>query len=1250
MKETISSLRKLIIRNNIKSALDQLFELTERNNQYEYLLDEIILLQSTNAMLLEREKDYAHLPEYKQLIKEVLAILSKLKPESQSNLRFSQNENVGRNIKVIKPHIDESHDKNIPKVAYLLPNPIDKNFGFNFDQIKKYLRNDKVHVDCFYLNMETIQNLEGYDYVIIRSEVFKEKIYIEGENLQSQVISIFDLEENILSKLKCLIIIAEGTVDLKGVESPLVHIKNPKSIDSFIFKFFKQCEKEKIQGEDYEIRNKDDIQTLKLEKGKFILNYPSCTLPKELDRKILQSFVGRTLDQEKLIAKIIQLPYSGKVLTVKGSGGSGKTTIVSKIAIELAQRNFFKEGLGFIACEHITDYKSFEAKMAICFDFDNIVNFAEHIRQYNRFDKLIILDNFETLLNLEDQKEIFQIKELIGLVSDYASIVLTSREIINFEFEDILTLDRLPTDEALLLFIKAAGIEKIDDTEKKILREDIIENLLANNPLAIKIIASPSILPKGKRMEKLKEELEKDFFSATTIELSDVFNSDTDTNVERKRSIYQSINYSYSKLSPIEKLAFELLHLFPDGINISNFEECFKKQKSETTIKERHLAALEGKSLIELSQGVAKLQSIVGRFAKHQFIRRNSKQKANYFKDAYNYNGFILELVRRISYEKSYELALAITDGQINNLLYTLSYMTQLKLNSADKKYLLNYINYLISYITTESALEKYRISINEITFFFEDIPQSKLLFQVAEIVLLYYKRTFEPTFKKLNEILPLEQISLLDFQDEIEINYITNAMRIYSFEGYTLECLKLYHLNNLHEDWVIDYMLFYIGDYRHSKGHNKFYEFETLLNQKKLFIEEIESFITQIFHRNHLNKMQISYTLSKMKPLEWEYIEKLVITNPYTKGLKNLMFAFNTTEGNDEITDYYKKAIECLEHIKYYYVEAIFYYAKHLQKTNNDQYKEQYIKGLELAKKYQFRFLIHEFIDLEKGVSTLYLAENYPLNVDFDFEDFIQKYAENQVDNKENHLNSRPKIKTLSSPVSNKPPGKPALFVEGPTDKTALQEAIRIFNPTLASKFEIICELDERKHYRNKNGNGGGVNWVQSRMQGWITNKWFVKAACILDNDSEANRVKHEINKEINNVKSDTLKKLYKVFPIGCNTSIKNLLQENIIIPYALEEMFPANCWEYAEKQGWLNDRDSLEGIIQKAKDYTPLTQNILDYLNSKNLSTNLYLIKQVNMFKKEDFINYIMTLPNKEIIFAEFKPLLENLDRFFK
>jgi len=300
----------------------------------------------------------------------------------------------------------------------------------------------------------------------------------------------------------------------------------------------------------------------------------------------------------------------------------------------------------------------------------------------------------------------------------------------------------------------------------------------------------------------------------------------------------------------------------------------------------------------------------------------------------------------------------------------------------------------------------------------------------------------------------------------------------------------------------------------------------------------------------------------------------------------------------------------------------------------------------------------------LQSDADKPYNQDDYPLNVDFDFDDFVTKYNEawtngniekkkptriKKIQNKKAKLTKQNKKE-----LTNKPPQKPALYVEGPTDKEAILCALEIFQPELVDKIEITCELDERKYSGNNESKGGGINWVKKRINGWMGHGWKIKAAALFDSDDDGITAYNELKKSKNAPQNKTSKNYVDIFKLPNAhqlTHLAHLRNLGIIIPVALEEMFPKFCWEYANGEGWLEKRKDLDDIVDKSNRHDKKHDGTTNFLSKYNLLDELYL-KCIPMKHKEKFMNYISGLSDekKKEAFQEFELVAQRLAKFYQ
>ncbi len=406
---------------------------------------------------------------------------------------------------------DKKIDKNILKVCLYFASPLNNNIDYDRKKIIGLFRKYNVELHEKVLNEEELLDTDEFDHIFIFSKTNREKIILEDEFFIQKSITVEELEESINSKSAFIFL----DKNLEGNKFEII-VDDQKKI----------------------LRRLSGILHQKFSKGKYKEDQLSTELPDLIDKKNLINFVGRNTDTQNIIKKILTVQDENMILTIKGSGGLGKTTIISKAVIEISERGKYKDGIKFIQCEYIKDYEEFENKITFAFDMDNAIDFKIQLKELlEDEDRLIILDNVETLLHLVDTE---QIKDLIKYISDFATIVVTSREVLNEEYEEIYELHPLTTDESEELFIKLYPIKKYD---KKLLRREILENYLNNNPLAIKLVTKN--LPKGKDLNNLITELHESFFHITSNDIEKIFEEESDLNIERTKSLFQSINYSY---------------------------------------------------------------------------------------------------------------------------------------------------------------------------------------------------------------------------------------------------------------------------------------------------------------------------------------------------------------------------------------------------------------------------------------------------------------------------------------------------------------------------------------------------------------------------------------------------------------------------------------------------------------------------------------------------------------------------------
>ena len=803
---------------------------------------------------------------------------------------------------------------------------------------------------------------------------------IEDINLKSTLLTALEVCQNIPNDKIPIIFVTDFKIEsIDGYATICISTLKNEIIKRFIYKALR-CGDLSFQEDEISVYL-TDLVTTPIKKGSTRRHSIYKNNPKniEIDKKCLTNVVGRIEEQSSIAIKLLNIRKSNKFLNVKASGGTGKTTLIKKVAYELYNRGYFTEGITFKSCESIKSTGDFEELLIAGFNLTNILKFKEYlIENYSlqKKDLLIILDNFETVSNTLNINEMSHVIDMIKFASDYANIALTSRERINLaeDFEDVFSLTSLTTDDAFSLFINNYG--EIKDDEIPILRSEILEELLNNNPLAIKLVTKSRT--RFKYIKELKLQLSEHFFESTNDHYINVYKANADLNIERTRSLFQSINYSYATLTTTEKLALELLSLFPDGISLSSFKKCFPKGHSLNKISDNDLRTLRNKSLLEDDNGILQLQPIIRRFAEHQFSLRNKETTRKYCLDAYVFNCYILDILQFITRKKSISDGIKAYTNHKNNLLNVLSYIPDLQISARGpvrkKEYLINYIYLLSFYIINEKQINEYKTKIDNLRSFFSDLPNAELLIRTLEYKTDYYHKEFNYSYKKLSELLSVHDMeySKVNQEDYIEYRYKYIISSIHSMEGYTIQYIKSLIANNIKDHFLIS-DFFYLGIPNHISEKDKgfyYYEYELMFNQ--LNLSQLEHYINSLYQDEHLEKMQCTYTLSKVKTIEITKIQKFVVTNPYTLGLKKLMLAFSTEQAKEKIT-LFESALSNLYHIKYYYLEALYYYCLFLKHTNLVDFSIKVEEGLELSKKFFYQYTYFLFSNIEKDLKPTY-------------------------------------------------------------------------------------------------------------------------------------------------------------------------------------------------------------------------------------------------------------------------------------
>lgn len=911
----------------------------------------------------------------------------------------------GSNIKLDNAKINlQSLKTPIQRIAVLICDPIgEKN---NYDTLLADFKSLKCEVVTFPLNTKTLNDLQNFNYLFILSSIIKGKIMIEDDDFSGQRIDLLDLESRIGNERTDGLFIFQNQISTPPIDTLLLaNLSFPtfiipavefSKVSSLAFKIFRKREFSYFENGTLINEQKFKLEELS---GKYKGTKERTPLPDLIDPKTTKNYVGRSVDLENICREIVKLKKKDEILTIKGSGGIGKTITVKKIAVAFAERNMFGDGIDFIDCEFIADYATFEKKIAANFSLENASGIRKQIKEnFEKQNKLIILDNVETLLHLSEN---IAIKDFISFICEYATIVITSRELLKLECENVYELRSFTTDEAYELFCQQLRPRVVNEDERKYIRQNIVETLLDNNPLAIKLIASN--IPKSKSFQDLKQELEEDFFrKANETDLA-TFDAVSDINIERKKSLYASINFSYRHLNDAEKIAFELMSLFPDGIDMESLKRLAENRKTEQRIPNGKKAklrqspiitdsvikSLEDKSMIQVDRRTIKLQSIVGKFAEYQLKRRSSDELSHHYRNAISYNMAMASYLVTLITDQSYRIGKIFTALQ-GNFFKSIKYIEP---NNYEDYELLNYLDDISSLSIQTSAcgalaqlLEKTNIKL-----------QNELSQQCCEIIIYftkYHAGDFKNSLNKIREMLPLNSILINQKRSDVEELMIANALAVYRMEGEEMLCMTHTIKWNTREiSGGYSSSLFKLGVLNLpllEKSSKTFFTLEAKFAVGLLTTADVENYLNSMYKNNFLGIMEGNYLKSKLGFIDRNKIKKLVSLNSYTLGLQQLMLAMSE-ESVEQKNEYFEQSLSNLMHIKYYYVEALLIFSMHLYKSGQtERYNAISKEGLDLACLHHYRWLRYNFEKISVKDVLPYNSDNYPLPDNLDFTDHM--------------------------------------------------------------------------------------------------------------------------------------------------------------------------------------------------------------------------------------------------------------------
>jgi len=307
---------------------------------------------------------------------------------------------------------------------------------------------------------------------------------------------------------------------------------------------------------------------------------------------LLSTFIGRANE----VAKVSQLIITHRLVTLTGTGGSGKTRLALKAAQKLEKK--FKNGIWFVDLTALGDASLIPDKIVSTLNInkrsketilDSLITYLS-MRQI-----LLILDNCEHLITI-----CAEITESLLQKCPNLHILSTSREMLGIPSEmtwvvsslslpnQHSTLRQVQASESVQLFIDRAVLKNPDFKLTIDNFEAIAEicNRLDGMPLAIELAAAQvrSLSP-----QEIAQRLNQRFHFLT---------SGSRNAPVRQQTLLATIDWSYALLTTKEQVMLQRLSIFMGGTSLQAVEAICVGGEIESTDVLETILHLTDKSLI----------------------------------------------------------------------------------------------------------------------------------------------------------------------------------------------------------------------------------------------------------------------------------------------------------------------------------------------------------------------------------------------------------------------------------------------------------------------------------------------------------------------------------------------------------------------------------------------------------------------------------------------------------------------------
>lgn len=348
---------------------------------------------------------------------------------------------------------------------------------------------------------------------------------------------------------------------------------------------------------------------------------------------LLTRFVGRDLERLELASLLRE--SDGRLITIHGPGGVGKTRLALQVAADHLNSSLFSDGVYFVTLDGLVSPGQLLATLAQTVGASvspdvSVLDVASIGQALGSRQLLLVLDNFEHLVEGASL-----LPKLLEACSNL-SLLVTSRERLNLKSEWVLTLDGLdfPNDAsdpervllcgAVQLFAARARRAQLRFT----IAYDDLGNVLricravSGFPLGLELAAAwVKVYP----LEALASELEANAAALETPH-QDIR--------ERHRSMGAAFNYSWQQLEPASREFLKRLAVFKGGFDLDAAVEV-------AGATPQALALLSDKALLQVGKSRYTFHALLQQYLRRKLVEDPALEREMRARHGVYYSGLL---------------------------------------------------------------------------------------------------------------------------------------------------------------------------------------------------------------------------------------------------------------------------------------------------------------------------------------------------------------------------------------------------------------------------------------------------------------------------------------------------------------------------------------------------------------------------------------------------------------------------------